>query len=170
MVHSDLTRKAADIAFTVHKDQYDKAGMPYIYHIFHVADSMMTEETTCAALLHDVLEDTAISTDQLKSKGFPDSIIHAIQLLTHIQYVPYLEYIENLKTNDIARIVKIADLKHNMDLSRLPEITEKDQKRLKKYQKALSILQDYETNLHYSNLPEKYQKAFQVLQSKIVGD
>ena len=129
------------MAYEAHKDQYDKAGLPYIAHPLHLAEGMSDEYATIAALLHDVVEDTNITLDDL-AKEFPKEVIDALKLLTHQKSIPYMDYVAKIKTNDIAKAVKIADLKHNSDLTRLDCITDKDHERIKKYQEALELLKD----------------------------
>ena len=132
MIYTTFTKKALRISFNAHKNQLDKSGMPYVYHPFHVAEQMKDEYSTCVALLHDVVEDTDITLDELKSNGFPDEVIEALLLMTHSDDVPYLDYIRNLKDNPIARKVKSADLAHNSDLSRLDVVDEKAVERVTK--------------------------------------
>lgn len=114
--------------------------MPYVYHPFHIADQMKDEYSTCVALLHDVVEDTDITLDELKSNGFPDEVIEALSLMTHSDDVPYLDYVKAMKDNPIARKVKLADLAHNSDLSRLDVVDEKAVERVNKYKQAILIL------------------------------
>lgn len=140
MLYTNLTKKAMKIAFTAHKEQVDKNGMPYIYHPIHVAEQMTDEATICVALLHDVIEDTDITIEMLAAEGFPDSVLTALQLLTHDEQVPYLTYVGEIKTNPIASVLKIADLKHNSDLTRLDRIDEKALARVEKYKKAIELL------------------------------
>lgn len=142
MLYTKLTKKAMNIAYEAHKDQYDKSGLPYIFHPFHLAEQMQDEVTTCIALLHDVVEDTDITFDTLREKGFTEEIISALQLLTHNKEIPYMEYVEKIKQDPNARKVKLADLRHNSDLTRLEEvqITEYVLKRNKKYQEAIKLL------------------------------
>ena len=82
MIYTALTKKALKISFDVHKNQVDKSGMPYVHHPFHIAEQMDDELTTCVALLHDVVEDTYITLDDLTSNGFPDEVIEALSLMT----------------------------------------------------------------------------------------
>ena len=143
MIYTDLTRLAMKIAYNKHHNQLDKAGIPYIYHPIHIAEQMHSEETTCVALLHDVIEDTDTTIDDLRSAHFPESVLSALELMTHTSEVPYLEYVQRIKTNPIARAVKIADLKHNSDLTRFSEEpNEKALRRIEKYSKALAILSE----------------------------
>ena len=142
MIYSKLTRKAMKICFEKHKDQVDKGGMPYIFHPLYVAESMEDEDSVIVALLHDVIEDTDMTIEELRAHGFSDVVIEAIKLLSRDMSMSYMNYIRSLKGNPIARAVKIADLKHNSDLSRLDVVSDKDIYRVKKYQKALKILMD----------------------------
>lgn len=140
MIYTALTKKALRISFNAHKNQIDKSGMPYVYHPFHLAEQMSDEYTTCVALLHDVVEDTDITIDDIKNEGFPKDVIDAIALMTHDNDVPYLEYVAMIKKDPIAAAVKLADLRHNSDLSRLDIVDSKALERIEKYKKAIQIL------------------------------
>ena len=118
MIYTLLTKKAMKIAYKAHKNQYDISGVPYIFHPMIVASSMQDEITTCVALLHDVAEDTEISLEQL-AEEFPESIMEPLRLLTHKEGTDYFEYIKKIKTNKNALKVKLSDIKHNMDESRI---------------------------------------------------
>ena len=142
MIYTKLTKKALKLCFEAHKDQVDKSGMPYVFHPFHLAEQMQTEETVTVALLHDVVEDTEYTLDDLREMGFPESIMNALALLTHDESVPYMDYVAQIKNNPIAKAVKLADLKHNSDLSRLDELDEKARKRVLKYAEATKLLCD----------------------------
>lgn len=135
-----MTKKALKLCFEAHKNQADKSGMPYVFHPFHLAEQMEDENTTIVALLHDVVEDTEYSLDDLKNMGFPQQVIEALGLLTHDKSVPYMDYIAEIKKNPIAKAVKLADLKHNSDLFRLDIIDEKATKRVNKYTDAILFL------------------------------
>lgn len=141
MLYTKLTKKALRICFDAHRDQVDKSGLPYVFHPFHVAEQMETEEEICTALLHDVLEDTPMTREELGREGFPQSVLDALTLLTRDPAVPYMEYIAAVKENALARRVKLADLAHNSDSGRLDRLTEKDLKRLKKYSAARAVLE-----------------------------
>ena len=141
MLYTDLTKKALKISFDAHKNQVDKSGMPYVYHPFHLAEQMDDEISTCVALLHDVVEDTDITLDELRSRGFPNEVTEALSLMTHSDDVPYLDYVRAMKDNPIASKVKLADLAHNSDLTRLDEIDEKAIERVNNYKQAILILQ-----------------------------
>lgn len=140
MIYTPLTKKAMRIAFEAHKNQTDKNGMPYIYHPIHLAEQMSDEATTCVALLHDVIEDTDMTFEQLQREGFTAEIITALKLMTHDESVPYLEYVGEIKKNSVAATVKMADLKHNSDLTRLDHIDDKALIRADKYKKAIALL------------------------------
>jgi (p)ppGpp synthase/HD superfamily hydrolase len=120
----------------------DHSGYPYILHPIHLAEQMENEDTCVVAMLHDVVEDTEVSLADLQAAGFTEPQLEAVRLLTHEKGVPYMDYVRNLKDNEIARTVKLADLRHNSDLSRLDIVTEKDRKRYEKYQQAMEILKD----------------------------
>ena len=140
--YSPLIKKAMKIAFEAHKDQTDKSGLPYIYHPFHLAEQMETEAEICTALLHDVVEDTPITLNDLRREGFPDEVLDALALMTHDKSVPYMEYVARIRENPVARRVKLADLSHNSNLSRLEEVTEAARKRVRKYDIARTVLAD----------------------------
>lgn len=140
MIYTELTKKAMRIAYEGHKNQVDKSGLPYIYHPIHLAEQMKDETEVCVALLHDVAEDTDITSEDLRREGFGEEIIEALKLMTHNKNVPYMEYIRRIKDNPTARTVKLADLAHNSDLSRLDIVDEKDLERAEKYKRAMEIL------------------------------
>ncbi len=142
MLYTELTKKAMKISFEAHKNQTDKNDMPYVYHPIHLAEQMTDEKTICVALLHDVVEDTDMTFEQLEQEGFDEDIINALKLMTHDDTIPYLDYVKEIKTNEIAKAVKLADLKHNSDLTRLDIVDEKAIKRVEKYKKAIEILTD----------------------------
>ncbi len=139
MIYTKNTRKAIIIAYNAHINQKDRSGLPYILHPIHLAEQMDTEEECIVALLHDVVEDTEVTFKELE-KEFSTTIIDALKLLTHDKDTNYFEYIERIKTNPLAVKVKLADLKHNSDETRLEKITEKDIARNKKYVKAIRML------------------------------
>ena len=141
MIYTKQTKEAMKLCFVAHKEQLDKSGMPYVFHPFHLAEQMTTEETTIVALLHDVIEDSDYTLEDLANKGFSKEVVDAIALMTHVDGIDYMEYVANIKTNPIAKAVKLADLKHNSDLSRLDMVDEKALKRREKYQKAIALLE-----------------------------
>lgn len=131
---------ARAIAEKAHADQVDKAGEPYIGHPAHVAASVEGDKAKAVAWLHDVVEDTSTTFDDLRAAGVDDEVLAALELLTHDKSAPYMEYVAAIKKNDLARTVKLADLAHNSDLSRLPEVTETDLRRVEKYRQAIEVL------------------------------
>ena len=131
---------ALSIARKAHEGQLDKAGVDYIEHPIYVASQVATEEEKAVALLHDVIEDSPVSAEELLQAGLPETVVTAVQVLTKKKEQDYQTYLETVKKNPLARVVKLADLKHNSDLSRLSSITEKDRERLKKYKKAIDFL------------------------------
>ena len=141
MIYSELVRTAMIIACKAHEGEVDKGGYPYIHHVMHVAEYMPDEKTVCAALLHDVVENTPITCEILRGAGIPQEVLHALSLLTHDPDTPYLDYISQLMGDPIARAVKLADLRHNSDPSRLPCADAQAQERLQKYQQALRLLE-----------------------------
>ena len=142
MIYTELTKKAMKLCFTAHKDQTDKSGLPYVFHPFHLAEQMPDELTTVAALLHDVMEDTAYTFADLREMGFPAAVLEALALLTHDDGTPYLDYVARLKSNPIARAVKLADLRHNSDLTRLDHVDARALSRVEKYRKAIELLEE----------------------------
>ena len=144
MINTKLTRLASKIAYRAHDGQTDKAGVPYIFHPIHIAEQMDSEESCIVALLHDVVEDSNITLEIL-SKYFNDNIIEALRVLTKEEIDDYTMYIKRVKTNKLATKIKLKDLEHNMDLTRLDEITDEDKNRAKKYMDAIRYLKDVET-------------------------
>lgn len=142
MIYTQKTKMALKLCFEAHKNQTDKSGMPYVFHPFHLAEQMKDEETIIAALLHDVVEDTDYTIADLEKMGFPDNVLEALELLTHNDDTPYMEYVAKIKDNPIAKAVKLADLDHNSDLSRLDVVDEKALKRREKYRQAICLLNE----------------------------
>ncbi len=141
MIYTDLTKRALKLCFEAHKEQVDKTGLPYVFHPFHLAEQMQSEESTVAALLHDVVEDTDYTFEDLEKMGFGGAILNALRLLTHDDDTPYMDYVAALKDNPIARAVKLADLKHNSDMTRLNVIDDRARARAEKYKKAIELLE-----------------------------
>ncbi len=143
MLYTPLVIKAIRFAYKAHHGQYDVSGVPYIFHPYHLAEQFDNETEVCAALLHDVVEDTDITLEEL-CKEFPDRITDAIRLLTHQDGEDYFDYIIRLKDNPAAKAVKLADLRHNMDESRIAGVSGvSDEQRARwraKYSKAYGIL------------------------------
>ena len=165
MIYTPLTKLAMKTAFDAHNNVQeewkitDKAGVPYIFHPIHVAYQMETEDEICVALLHDVVEDTDVSLNDLRIKGFPERIINSLKLLTKekndsksigkdAKRKEYIDYIKNLKASgdNVVIKVKLADLRHNSDRSRIDEhsLNDEDRERFEelfsKYEEAIWIL------------------------------
>ena len=133
--------------YKAHYRQIDKGGIPYVFHPFSVAYSMTDEYATCVALLHDIVEDTEITLDELAAEGFPYEVIRAIKKLTHQPNITYDDYIRAIKRNPLARQVKLADLRQNCDLSRMQTVTENDIARIQKYKQAIAFLESDDPSL-----------------------
>lgn len=142
MIYTQMTKAALKLCFEAHKDQVDKSGLPYVFHPFHVAEQMKTEEEVCVALLHDVMEDTDFTVDDIRAAGMNDAVVEALLLMTHGPSVPYMDYVAKLADNPLARTVKIADLQHNLDRTRIENPTERDAQRWEKYERALAFLRE----------------------------
>ena len=131
---------ALSIAKKAHAGQVDKAGIDYIQHPLYVASQVTTEQEKAVALLHDVLEDSDITAADLLAYGLPNEVVTAVQTLTKKKGQSYQDYLEKVKSNNLARVVKLADLKHNSDLSRLKTVSNTDYERVKKYKNAIRYL------------------------------
>ena len=144
MLYTALTKKAMQVCFAAHKEQVDKSGLPYVFHPFHLAEQMTGEEAVCVALLHDVVEDSDYTPADLEAMGFPKAVVEGVALMTHDPAVPYMEYVAAIGRHPVARVVKLADLRHNSDLSRLDTVTERDLQRAEKYAAAITLLESME--------------------------
>lgn len=131
---------ALSIATKAHRGQFDKAGIDYIEHPIFVASQVDSEEEKAVALLHDVIEDSSVTAEELLNAGLPETVVTAVQILSKKKGQDYQTYLKTVKSNPLARVVKLADLKHNSDLLRLETITDKDLERLEKYKKAIDYL------------------------------
>ncbi len=140
----EILAKAIQIASEKHFGQYDKSGMPYILHPLKVMHYLKTDdlELMAMAVLHDVVEDTDTTYQDLKDAGMTDRIIDALRLLTKVRGQTLREYVEGIKTNTDAIKVKLADLRHNSDIRRLKGITEKDVNRMRKYNEIYMELKE----------------------------
>lgn len=133
--------KAINIALEAHAGQVDKSGMPYAGHVMRVMAAGRTEAEKIVGVLHDVVEDTDWTFERLAAEGFPPVITDALRCVTKLSDdEPYDHFIERVKTNDLARRVKINDLTDNMDIRRHSELTDWDCARLRKYLKAYCAL------------------------------
>ena len=134
------SKKAYEIAKRAHLGQVDKAGEDYIKHPEKVASFVKTDEEKAVAYLHDVIEDTELTLEDLYEYGFSKEVIEAVDIITKKRGEDYQSYLNSVKKNKLARAVKLADLRHNSDLTRLTKVTEKDIERKEKYQKAIDFL------------------------------
>jgi len=140
MIYTPNINKALNLMYEAHKGQKDKGNIPYVFHPYHIAEQMNTEDEIIVALLHDVIEDTKITLEDIKSYGFNNNILEALKVITHDKNINYIDYINKISKNKLATKIKIRDLKHNIDLSRIPNPTEEDYNRVNQYKKALEIL------------------------------
>ena len=136
----ELLIRAIKLAEKYHEGQFDKGGEPYIGHPLRVMEGVETIQEKVLAVLHDVLEDCEVSREQLIKDGIPEEIVTKLEILCKGKNEDYFDYINRIKTDTSTINVKLSDLKDNMNLDRLKEVSEKDRKRFEKYQKAESIL------------------------------
>ena len=149
MVYTPLTNKALVFAYNAHHGQLDYNGIPYIFHPLHLAEQMDDEISCCAALLHDVVEDTAVTIEELAGE-FPEEVVEVVKLLTHEDSADgsnsdYFSYLLPIRAHPIAKKVKLADIAHNSDQSRCvgSNLTQEQLAYWKqKYQKAMEILSE----------------------------
>ena len=134
------SERAYEIAKKAHLGQVDKAGEDYIKHPEKVASFVKTDEEKAVAYLHDVIEDTELTLEDLNKYDFSKEVLEAVDIITKKRGEDYQSYLSSVKKNKLARAVKLADLRHNSDLTRLIKVTEKDIKRKEKYQKAIDFL------------------------------
>ena len=140
MTKTGTLEDAISIAALAHKGQRDKAGAPYLLHPLRMMMRMSSEAAMMAAVLHDVVEDTGWTLEQLRGEGFSDEVLEAVDCLTHREGESYQEFVERVRTNQIARQVKVADLEDNMNILRITRLGAKDLERLEKYHKAWCLL------------------------------
>ena len=117
MIYTPMVNRALRLAYRAHAGQLDRGGVPYIFHPYHLAEQMDDERSICVALLHDVVEDTPVTLEEIQ-REFPSEIAEAVALLTHDPSTDYFAYVRRLKANPLARKVKLADLMHNTDQAR----------------------------------------------------
>ena len=133
--------RAIEIAARAHAGQVDKAGAPYILHPIRMMLNVDSLEARMAAVLHDVVEDSDVTLEQLRAEGFPASVIEAVEALTKREGEDYEAFIRRVAPNVLARQVKLADLRDNSELSRIAQPSEKDRLRIEKYQRAIQYLE-----------------------------
>ncbi|MHC8401449.1 HD domain-containing protein [Pseudomonas sp. MDT1-17] len=132
--------RAIAIAATAHEGQVDKGGSPYILHPLKVMLRVTTLEERIVAVLHDVVEDCGISLDDLRKEGFSEAVLTAIESLTKVPGESYEAFVERAAQNPIGRVVKLADLEENSDLSRISQPSWEDLERIEKYRRAIGVL------------------------------
>jgi len=136
-----MTELAVVVAVEAHLGKNDKGGYPYLLHPLFVLAHMDTEDEIQTAALHDVVEDTDYTLDDLREYGFSETVIQAVDAITKREGEPYKKYIKRVEENPIAKKVKIWDIKHNLDITRLPKkIKDKDVERFYRYRWALARL------------------------------
>ena len=140
MTNIATVEDAVSIAARAHRGQKDKAGAPYLLHALRMMMRMESEAAMMAAVLHDVVEDTEWTIERLREAGFSEEVLEAIDCLTHREGEDYEEFVERVRTNQIARQVKIADLEDNMNVRRINQIGPKELERLEKYHRAWRVL------------------------------
>ena len=138
MIYTELTIKAMNLAYNAHHGQFDKGGVPYIFHPIHLAEAMDDEVSTCVALLHDTVEDTEVTLEEL-AREFPKEVVEAVALLTHEEGVDYFDYVRAIRQNPVSVKVKLADLQHNGDPRRVCNQGNAEKRRIK-YAAARKIL------------------------------
>lgn len=132
--------KAIQIALKAHEGQTDKGGNTYVLHPLRLMVQMPTEQLQTIAVLHDVVEDSTYTFEDLAKEDFPEEVLSAVRALTKQENEQYDDFIKRVKLNPLAVPVKIADLKDNSNLDRIPNPTETDLERVKKYQRAIEFL------------------------------
>ena len=137
-----MLKKAYEIACAAHKGQVDKAGVDYINHPIAVAALVDTESEKIVALLHDVAEDTPITLANMASMGFCDDIVKALDCLTKREGESRESYLRRIKNNPLATVVKMADLQHNSDITRINNLTDNDYLRRERYLKEIEFLSE----------------------------
>ena len=140
MTNMATVEDAVAIAARAHKGQKDKAGAPYLLHPLRMMLRMETEAAMMAAVLHDVVEDTEWTLERLREAGFSDEVLEAVDCLTHREGESYQQFVERVRTNPIARQIKIADLEDNMNVRRINQLGPRDLERLEKYHRAWRVL------------------------------
>lgn len=131
-----LIELALERALKAYAGKRDKAGMPYILHPLRLMAKMSDLEAQVVALLHDVIEDSDATPDDLRKDGFPEKVVEAVIALTRLPDETYNDFIERLRPNDLARRIKLADIEDNLNVLRLPSLGSTDLRRVEKYHRA----------------------------------
>lgn len=132
--------RAIEIAARAHAGQTDKGGHPYILHPLRLMFTLKDRNEQMVAVLHDVIEDTSVTLEELSSEGFSQDILDAVIALTKKEGESRISAAKRAAENAIARVVKLADVRDNMDLSRISELTDKDRIRIKEYEEVRALL------------------------------
>ena len=132
--------KAIEIAARAHAGQKDKSGAPYILHPIRVLLGVQSLDEQIVAVLHDIVEDTDVSFQALKESGFSETVVSAVRALTKQDGESRVEAARRAVQDPVARAVKLADVTDNMDLSRIPNPSDKDHARMKEYEEVRAIL------------------------------
>ena len=140
MTKTATVEDAVSIAARAHRGQKDKAGATYLLHPLRLMMRMDTEAAMMAAVLHDVVEDTEWTLERLREAGFSEEVLEAVDCLTHREGESYQQFVERVRTNRIARQVKIADLEDNMNVRRMNQLGPKELERMEKYHRAWRVL------------------------------
>ncbi|MGM9532713.1 HD domain-containing protein [Intestinibacter sp.] len=138
--YNEQLQFALELAIEKHKNQKDKSGKPYILHPLHVMETVKSDDAKIVAILHDIIEDTDVTEEDLLNAGLSKHIVDAVVMLTKPDDIDYMDYVKKLSSNPLAKEVKLADLQNNMDLRRLSTLTERDLDRNRKYQIAYHYL------------------------------
>ena len=138
--YNEQLQFALELAIEKHKNQKDKSGKPYILHPLHIMETVKSDDAKIVAILHDIIEDTDVTEEDLLKAGLSKYIVDAIVLLTRPYDEDYMDYVKKVSSNPLAKEVKLADLEHNMDLRRLSTLKERDLDRNRKYQIAYHYL------------------------------
>ena len=133
--------KAIEMAACAHAGKVDNAGAPYVFHPLRLMLAVSGPYERMTAVLHDVVEDTAVTLDDLRAAGFPPEVIDAVGILTKREGESRLDAAVRASRNPVARVVKLADVEDNMDLRRIANPTEKDYARLKEYEQVRALLE-----------------------------
>lgn len=136
-----IIEKSLTIALKAHAGQQDKAGKSYVLHPLRIMAQMETEYEMAVALLHDVIEDSAYTSDDLLQAGIPAEVVEAVQILSKVDGEDYDQFVIRVMRNPLATKVKIADIEDNINLLRLERVGEKDLERVAKYHSAWKTLQ-----------------------------
>jgi len=134
--YQELYAKAINIMLEKHRGQVDRGGMPYYGHLIRVSRNVLAGKQKIVALLHDTIEDTDVTAEYLLEQGFPEEIVAAVVAISRREGESYEDFIDRVAANPLARVVKLADLKDNLNVLRLPEVTEQDRQHLNRYLKA----------------------------------